>query len=63
MGFILAALFAGIGGALWGHFVTSFSPRAFYLQETFVILSMLVIGGANTVTGAVDRHANRDRRL
>ena len=51
--FILAALFAGIGGALWGHFVTSFSPRAFYLKETFLILSMLVIGGTNTVTGAV----------
>ncbi len=53
LAFILAALFAGIGGALWGHFVTSFSPRAFYLKETFLILSMLVIGGANTVTGAV----------
>lgn len=53
LGFILAALFAGIGGALWGHFVTSFSPRAFYLKETFLILSMLVIGGANTVSGAV----------
>ncbi|MCH8167508.1 MAG: branched-chain amino acid ABC transporter permease [Proteobacteria bacterium] len=51
--FILSALFAGIGGALWGHFITSFSPRAFYLKETFVILGMLVIGGANTVTGAV----------
>lgn len=51
--FILAALFTGIGGALWAHFITSFSPRAFYLKETFLILSMLVIGGANTVTGAV----------
>ena len=51
--FILAALIAGIGGALWGHFITSFSPKAFYLKETFVVLSMLVIGGANTVTGAV----------
>ena len=51
--FIMAALFAGVGGALWGHFITSFSPKAFYLKETFVILSMLVIGGANTVTGAV----------
>jgi branched-chain amino acid transport system permease protein len=51
--FILGALFAGVGGALWGHFITSFSPKAFYLKETFVILSMLVIGGANTVTGAV----------
>jgi branched-chain amino acid transport system permease protein len=51
--FIVAALLAGIGGALWGHFITSFTPRAFYLRETFVILGMLVIGGANTVTGAV----------
>lgn len=51
--FILAALFAGVGGALWGHFITSFSPKAFYLKETFLILGMLVIGGANTVTGAV----------
>jgi branched-chain amino acid transport system permease protein len=51
--FILSALFAGFGGALWGHFITSFSPKAFFLKETFVILGMLVIGGANTVTGAV----------
>lgn len=51
--FVLAALLAGIGGGLWGHFITSFSPKAFYLKETFVILGMLVIGGPNTVTGAV----------
>ena len=51
--FVLAALFAGVGGALWGHFITSFSPKAFYLRETFLILGMLVIGGTNTVTGAV----------
>jgi branched-chain amino acid transport system permease protein len=51
--FVLAALFAGVGGALWGHFITSFSPKAFYLKETFLILSMLVIGGPATVTGAV----------
>lgn len=53
IGFVAAALLAGLGGALWGHFVTSFSPRAFYLKETFLVLSMLVIGGPNTVTGAV----------
>lgn len=51
--FVLSALLAGIGGAIWGHFITSFSPKAFYLKETFVILGMLVIGGPNTVTGAV----------
>ena len=52
-GFVLSALMAGLGGALWGHFITSFSPKAFYLKETFVILGMLVIGGPATVSGAV----------
>ena len=52
-GFVPSALMAGLGGALWGHFITSFSPKAFYLKETFVILGMLVIGGPSTVTGAV----------
>ena len=51
--FILSALYAGVGGGLWAHFITSFSPNAFYLRETFVILGMLVIGGAATVSGAV----------
>ncbi len=51
--FVLSAFLAGIGGALWAHFITSFSPKAFYLKESFVILAMLVIGGPGTVTGAV----------
>lgn len=52
-GFMLSAFMAGLGGGLWAHFITSFSPAAFYLKETFVILGMLVIGGATTVSGAV----------
>lgn len=52
-GFVLSAFMAGLAGALWGHFITSFSPSAFYLKETFVILGMLVIGGPMTVSGAV----------
>jgi len=51
--FVLAAFIVGVGGALWGHFVISFAPKAFYLKETFLIISMLVIGGAGTVSGAV----------
>lgn len=52
-GFVLSAFMAGLGGGLWAHFITSFSPAAFFLKETFVILGMLVIGGAGTVSGAV----------
>lgn len=51
--FVLAAFFAGIAGGLWVHFITSFSPQAFYLRETFLVITMLVLGGTGTVTGAV----------
>jgi len=53
MGFILSAFIAGFAGGLWAHFITSFSPSAFYLAETFTILAMLVVGGTGSVTGAV----------
>lgn len=53
VGFTLSAFVAGIGGGLWAHFITSFSPKAFYLKETFVILAMLVVGGPGSVSGAV----------
>lgn len=53
VGFVVSAFFAGIGGALWAHFILSFQPSAFYLRETFLIMGMLVIGGPATVTGAV----------
>lgn len=53
IGFVISAFMAGVAGGIWAHFITSFSPNAFYLKETFVILGMLVIGGTTTVTGAV----------
>jgi len=52
-GFILSAFVAGFAGGLWAHFITSFSPYAFYLTETFAILTMLVVGGPGGVSGAV----------
>jgi len=53
LAFIISAFIAGVGGGLWAHFITSFSPYAFYLTETFVVLAMLVIGGPYSVSGAV----------
>lgn len=53
MSFLLSAFFAGFAGGLWAHFITSFSPYAFYLTETFAILTMLVVGGPGGVSGAV----------
>ncbi|MEO8252311.1 MAG: branched-chain amino acid ABC transporter permease [Chloroflexota bacterium] len=51
--FVVSAFIVGFGGALWAHFITSFSPSAFYLTETFVVLTMLIVGGPKTVSGAV----------
>jgi branched-chain amino acid transport system permease protein len=51
--FVLSAFMAGFAGALWAHFITSFSPYAFYLSAMFVFLAMLVIGGPHGVSGAV----------
>ena len=53
LAFVLSAFVAGVGGALWAHFITSFTPYSFYLTETFVVLAMLVIGGPYSVSGAV----------
>ncbi|HLE13118.1 MAG TPA: branched-chain amino acid ABC transporter permease [Anaerolineales bacterium] len=53
LAFTASAFLAGLGGGLWAHFITSFSPYAFYLTETFVILAMLVVGGPYSVSGAV----------
>jgi len=42
LAFVASAFVAGMGGGLWAHFITSFSPYSFYLSETFVVLAMLV---------------------
>jgi len=51
--FVLSAFVAGVAGVLWAHFITSFSPGAFYLTQTFLVITMLIIGGTGSVTGAV----------
>ncbi len=51
--FILSALLAGFAGGLWAHFITSFSPKSFYVAQIFLLLTMLVIGGSGSVSGAV----------
>ncbi len=53
LAFTAGAFIAGLGGGLWAHFITAFSPYSFYLAETFVVLAMLVIGGPSSVSGAV----------
>jgi branched-chain amino acid transport system permease protein len=51
--FALSAFFVAVGGALYGHFLGAFSPDAFYLDLTFLVFTMLVVGGLNSLSGAV----------
>ncbi|MEO8396161.1 MAG: hypothetical protein ABI700_24415, partial [Chloroflexota bacterium] len=37
----------------YAHYLTSFSPKAFYFDITFRVITMLVIGGMGSVTGSV----------
>jgi branched-chain amino acid transport system permease protein len=53
LSFVLSAAIAGFGGGLWAHYITSFTPAAFYLIETFNVLAMLVVGGPLGISGAV----------
>ncbi len=49
--FVISAFVCGMAGALWAHFITSFQPGAFYMSMTFIVLTMLIIGGPQTVSG------------
>jgi branched-subunit amino acid ABC-type transport system permease component len=51
--FVLSAFFAGVAGALLGMFIGSFNPDAFFLNITFLMVVMLIIGGITSLTGAV----------
>jgi branched-chain amino acid transport system permease protein len=53
IGFVLSAFVVGLGGALFGHLQGAFSPDTFFLQATFLMIVMLVVGGINSLAGAV----------
>lgn len=50
--FVLSAMVAAMGGVLFSHFVGTVTANTFYLDLTFVTLTMLVAGGMRSLTGA-----------
>ncbi len=53
LSFTISAFFAGIGGGLLAHLITTISPTLFTFFLTFNILIMIVLGGLGSTTGAV----------
>jgi branched-chain amino acid transport system permease protein len=51
--FVLSAVFVGAGGFLFGEFIGSFNPDVFFIGITFLTIAMLVVGGMNSLAGAV----------
>lgn len=51
--FVAGAFLSAIAGSLYAHFITSFSPTVFYFDLTFRVITMLVVGGMGSVSGAV----------
>jgi branched-chain amino acid transport system permease protein len=48
-----SAFISGVAGALLAYQLTAFSPNSFYLNQTIPIVVMVILGGANSVAGAV----------
>ncbi len=53
MAFAFSAAIAGVAGALYAHQVRYISPEVFHLEFDIIILAMLMIGGRDSVTGAL----------
>jgi len=51
--FVVSAFIIGLAGAAYAHFLSIVNPGAFYLRTTFIALSMLVVGGMYSLSGAV----------
>jgi branched-chain amino acid transport system permease protein len=51
--FVVSAFLSGIAGVLLAHFLGTVRVETFYLDLTFLIIAMLVIGGMRSLTGAI----------
>ncbi len=50
--FLIGSAFAGAAGALLAHFEGFISPAMFTMDVSFIIVTMVVLGGTGSITGA-----------
>jgi branched-chain amino acid transport system permease protein len=53
LAFVIATFFAGLAGAFFAHHARFVSADSFRLDETFVILTMLIVGGLGSFLGPI----------
>jgi len=51
--FGLSSFFTAIGGILWIHLILNLYPRVFGLHLVFNVVTMIVIGGLGSISGAI----------
>lgn len=53
LSYATGAFFAGAMGVFFGHYLNYISPSSFMLMESFLILSLVVLGGMGNIVGPV----------
>lgn len=51
--FVLGSAFAGAAGAVLSHAETFITPDTFNMDVSFIILTMVVLGGTGSITGSI----------
>lgn len=51
--FMVGSAFAGAAGALLAHYEGLITPQTFAMDVSFIILTMVVLGGTGSITGSV----------
>ncbi len=51
--FVLSAVYGSMAGSLYAHFITFISPASFGLMFSILLLMMVVVGGSETIWGAL----------
>jgi branched-chain amino acid transport system permease protein len=52
MAFVFGAFFAGLAGSLFVHYMSFVSPDMLSSNESIMMLTMVVVGGARSIPGA-----------
>lgn len=53
LGFVVATAVAGVGGALYAHYLTVVTPDVMSLQYVAALIIMVIIGGRGTIAGPI----------
>jgi len=53
LSYATGAFFAGVMGVFFGHYINYISPSSFLLMESFIILSLVVLGGMGNIAGPI----------